>query len=127
MRPCYQENEQLNLHTCAVHHVNQKVSSDHPPVKSNNLQRDEKALVRHALDMRTMAMLHDEQEFQKIQADMRDCGACTGFGAMQILNDRLSSNVSQALSHRRSSMNMSPIDPKDKNVVARSWLESKLK
>lgn len=118
------ENEQMNLHTSAVYDVNKIASSDHPPAKSDNRQRDEKALARHALEMRAMAMLHDKEEFQRIQEDMRASGACTGFGAIQIINDRLSDNVSQALLHRRSSMHLLPLEPKGKNVVARSWFES---
>lgn len=126
MHPSDHENEQVNLHTSAVYDVNKITSSDRPPVKSNNRQRDEKALARHALDMRTMAMLHDKQEFQRIQADMRASGACTGFGAIQIINDRLSNNVSQTLSHRRSSMHLPSQEPKGKVVVTRSWFESQL-
>jgi hypothetical protein len=62
-----------------------------------------KTLARHALDMRQMAVTQDKIEFRRLQAELRACGASTGFGAMHILNHRLSDDVLKTLRQRRSS------------------------
>jgi hypothetical protein len=69
----------------------------------------QKTLARHALDMRSMSLLNDKLEFRRIQAELRACGASTGYGAMHILNNRLTDGVSQTLANRRSSEKKEPI------------------
>ena len=95
-------NKELNLHTSPAVVLSENTKSNQSGVlKSENLVHAEKTLARHASDMRKMAVINDKLEFRRLQAELRACGASTGFGAMHILNHRLSDGVSKTLRERR--------------------------
>ncbi|KAI2503264.1 hypothetical protein MHU86_11201 [Fragilaria crotonensis] len=107
MRTSDERNEQMcriAKPACLPFSDNERVH--HSQVGSNVIPSDEQVLARQVLDMRNKAVLNDEHEFRRIKAELRACGATTSFGAMYILNHRLSKGVSQTLAQRRSSLNL---------------------
>jgi hypothetical protein len=63
--------------------------------------QSQKQLVRHELDLRRQSLLVDNKEFRRVKAELRATGFCTGFGALQVLNQQVTRNVrSKSISER---------------------------
>ena len=63
----------------------------------------QKQLVRHELDLRRQSLLVDNEEFRRVKAELRATGVCTGFGALQVLNQQVTRNVrSKSISEKNS-------------------------
>jgi len=58
-------------------------------MKENNLQRQ----VREALDLRSSAILKDENEFRRLKVEIGKSGVITGMGTHQYLNQKLISTL----------------------------------
>jgi hypothetical protein len=112
MRTSDERNEQMCLSATLACPLSGNERPNQSEVGST-VESDQKILIRQVLDMRYKALLDDEDEFRRIKAELRACGASTGFGAMYILNHRLSEGVSHTLEQRRrSSMNLIQSPPK---------------
>lgn len=71
--------------------------------RSNRNFNTEKEKIQEEIDFRTVALLTNDDEFHRLQSELRRSGLRTGMGSLQILNKQLTDNLVDLCRQRRKS------------------------